>query len=43
MVVQSLEVTKDPFWPKEENEELLGPEVSYLNAISSLMYFANYT
>ena len=26
-VVRSLEVTKDPFWPKEENEELLGPEV----------------
>ena len=25
MVVRSLEVTKDPFRPKEENKELLGP------------------
>ena len=43
MVVRSLEVTKDPFRPKEENEELLGPEVPYLSAISALMYLANYT
>ena len=43
MVVRSLEVTKDPFRPKEENEELLGPEVSYLSAIGALMYLANYT
>ena len=43
MVVNSLEVTKDPFRPKEENEELLGPEVPYLSAIDALMYLANYT
>ena len=43
MVVRSLEVTKDPFRPKEENEELLGPEVPYLSAISALMYLSNYT
>ena len=43
MVVRSLEVTKDPFQPKEENEELLGPEVPYLIAIGALMYLANYT
>ena len=43
MVVRSLEVTKDLFRPKEENEELLGPKVSYLSAISALMYLANYT
>ena len=42
MVVRSLEVNKDPFRPKEENEELLGPEVSYLSAIGALMYLANY-
>ena len=42
MVVRSLEVTKDPFRPKEENEELLGPEVPYLSAIGALMYLANY-
>ena len=43
MVVRSLEVTKDPFRPKEENEELLGPEVPYLSAIGALMYLTNYT
>ena len=43
MVVRSLEVTKDPLRPKEENEELLGPEVPYLSANGALMYLANYT
>ena len=43
MVVRSLEVTKDPFRPKEENEEFLGPEVPYISAIGALMYLANYT
>ena len=43
MVVRSLEVTKYPFRPKEENEELLSPEVPYLSAICALMYLANYT
>ena len=43
MVVRSLEVTKYPFWPKEENEELLGPEVLYLSAIGALIYLENYT
>ena len=43
MVVRSLEVTEDLFRPKEENQELLGPEIPYLNAISTLMYLANYT
>ena len=43
MVVRSLEVTKDPFRPKEETEELLGPEVPCLSAIGALMYLANYT
>ena len=43
MVVRLLEMTKDSFRPKEENEELLGPEVPYLSAIGALMYLANYT
>ena len=43
MVVQSLEVSKDPFWPQEENEEPLGPDVLYLSAIGALMYLANAT
>jgi hypothetical protein len=28
---------------KKTGEELLGPEVPYLNAIEALMYLANYT
>ena len=43
MVVWLLEVIKDPFRPKEENEELLGPEIPNLSAIGALMYLANYT
>ena len=43
MVVRSLEVTKDLFRPKEENEELLCLEVPYLSEIYALMYLANYT
>ena len=41
MVVRSLEVNKDPFRPKEENEELLCPKVPYLSAIGALMYLTN--
>ena len=40
MVVRLLEPHKDPFRPKEPNEEILGPEVPYLNAIEALMYLA---
>ena len=43
MVVRSLDKDKDPFRPKGENEELLGPEVPYLSAIGALMYLANCT
>ena len=43
MVVRSLDVTKDPFRPREENEDELGPEVPYLSAIGALMYLANST
>ena len=43
MVAQSLDVKNDPFRPCEKNEELLGPEVPYLNAIGALMYLANCT
>ena len=41
MVVCSLKVNKDLFHPKEDNEELFGPKVPYLNAINALMYLAN--
>ena len=43
MVVRSLDVDKDPFRPKEEDEDFLGPEVPYLSAVGALMYLANYT
>ena len=43
MVVRSLNIDKDPFRPCEENEEVLGSEVPYLNAIGALMYLTNCT
>ena len=43
MQVLSLDVKKDIFRPRDDNEELLGPKVSYLSAIGALMYFANNT
>ena len=43
MVVRSLEVDKDPFRPKEDIEDILGPEVPYLSAIGALLYLENCT
>ena len=43
MVVQSLDLNKDPFRPRDEGEGILGPEVPYLSAIGVLMYLANST
>ena len=43
MVVRSLDLKKDPFRPKEDDEKILGPEVPYLNAIGALLYLAQYT
>ena len=43
MVVKSLEVDKDSFRPKEENEKVLGQELPYLSAIEALMYLENCT
>ncbi len=43
MVVRSLDMNKDQFRPRDENEELLGPEVPYLSAVGALMYIANCT
>ena len=40
-VVRSLDVKKDHFCTKEEDEETLGPEVPYLSAIGALMYLTN--
>ena len=33
MVVRSLDMNKDPFRPRENDEELFGFEVPYLSAI----------
>ena len=33
MVVRSLEVDKDPFRPRDDDEKILGPEYPYLSAI----------
>ena len=43
MVGRSLQQDKDPYRPKEEGEEVLGPECPYLSAIGALMYLANCT
>ena len=37
MVVRSLEVEEDPFRPRKQDEEALGPEFSYLRAIGALI------
>jgi hypothetical protein len=43
MVVRSLDVKKDHFLPREDDEKILGPEVPYLSAIGALIYLANCT
>jgi hypothetical protein len=43
MVVRALQKDKDPSRPKEEGEEVLGQEYTYLSAIGALMYLANNT
>jgi hypothetical protein len=43
MVIQSLNVKKDLYRPRENNEKALGPEVPYLSRIGALMYLANNT
>ena len=43
MVVRTLDVKKDHFRPKEDDEETLGSEIPYLSAIGALMYLTNCT
>ncbi|KAL0712967.1 hypothetical protein Bca4012_019945 [Brassica carinata] len=38
MVVRSLGLDTDPFRPKMDGEDVLGPEVPYLSAIGALMF-----
>jgi hypothetical protein len=41
MVVKSLDLEKDPFRPRDDEEQMLGPEFPYLIIIGALMYLAN--
>ena len=43
MIVHSLEVKKDLFYPKKDNEKLLGLKVLYYNVIGAPINLANYT
>jgi hypothetical protein len=43
MVVRAVEKETDPFRLKEEGEEVLRPEYSYLSVIGALMYLPNNT
>ena len=43
MVFRSLDIKKDPYRPKEDDENVLGPEVPYLSAIGALLYLAQCT
>ena len=43
MVICSLDVKNDSFFPCEKGEELLGPKAPYLSVIGALMYLANCT
>jgi hypothetical protein len=41
MVIRVLEKDTDPFRPRQEGEEVLGSEYSYLSANGALMYHIN--
>ena len=43
MIGRSLQQDKDPFRPKEDGEEVLGPEFPYSSAVGALMYLSNCT
>lgn len=43
VVVPTLKMNKDMFWPKQENEELLDLKIPYLIIIGILIYFENCT
>ncbi|GJR10144.1 hypothetical protein Tco_0792796 [Tanacetum coccineum] len=43
IVVRTLDVKNDQFQPRDVDEEILGPEASYLSAIGALMFLASHT
>jgi hypothetical protein len=43
MIDRTLERDKDPFRPRDDGEDILGPKYPYLSEIGALMYLANNT
>jgi hypothetical protein len=43
MIVHALEKDIDPFRPRQEGEEILGVEYTFLSVIGVLMYLVNNT
>jgi hypothetical protein len=43
MVIRALENDTNQFQPRQEGEDVLGSEYSYLSVIEALMYLANNT
>ena len=43
MVVRSLDIHKDPFRPRQDDEDILGPEVPYMSVVCALLYLAQCT
>ena len=43
MIGRSLDILKDPFRPRDENEDILSEETPYLSAIDALLYLAQCT
>ena len=43
MIGRSLDIKKDPFRPRDDEEDPLGAEVPYLSAIGALLYLAQCT
>ena len=43
MVIRTIDMEKVPFRPRDDDEEVLGPQVPYLSVIGALMYLANQT
>ncbi|GJU80202.1 retrovirus-related pol polyprotein from transposon TNT 1-94 [Tanacetum coccineum] len=41
--IETLDVKKDPFRPRDVDEEILGPEVPYLSVIGASMFLAGHT
>ncbi|KAL6138174.1 hypothetical protein ACLB2K_063459 [Fragaria x ananassa] len=43
MVVRSLDIHNDPFRPRQDDEDTLGPKVPYMSVVGALLYLAQCT